>query len=92
MKFEFLAETNAILTLRREADALDRAAGVSFRESRACEASALYFLKQRRDLEAKLRGQLDRRVEPRGGPENRKSARPAGVGLGPQKVRIRIVR
>jgi len=87
---KFMEDTNAILALRREADALDRAAGVSFRESRACEKSALYFLEQRSAIEAKLKIQLDRRVGKRVGAENRRAARPADNG--PQKVRIRIIR
>ncbi|MCX7429212.1 MAG: hypothetical protein NTW96_26745 [Planctomycetia bacterium] len=92
MKITFLEETLAVLQLRREAARLDQRVALAFKEARSCEANAVYQLGQLRDLEAKLQTQMDRRVGARGGIENRKSPRPEGVGLGPQKVRIRITR
>ena len=60
-KIEFLEETAAVVGIRRELAAADRAAGVAINEMRACERNLHYHLDRARELQAMLQVQLDRR-------------------------------
>lgn len=60
-KIEFLEETPAVVGIRRELAAADRAAGVAINEMRACERNLHFHLERTRELQTMLEQQMDRR-------------------------------